>query len=102
MLSFIAAIFGAVWIQQHWQELLIGLGALIFLIAVLRARRKRQREAYLAMPVLFIGNKSTRVFHTCGCPKISNLSLENTVAFRTTNEVQRSGYKACGHCCQRL
>ena len=96
--TLIASIFGAVWIQEHWQEVLIGLAVLIVFIIYMCAKRKKRQAAYLALPVLYIGNKSTRTVHRLNCPKISNLSQQNTVAFRSVEEVQRSGYTPCGHC----
>lgn len=98
MFSFIATIFGAVWISEHWKELVIGLAVLCVLLVILNERKKRRRAEYLALPVLYIGNSTTRTVHRTNCQKISNLSPQNTVAFRSVEEVRRSGYTPCGHC----
>jgi len=98
MFTFFATIFSAIWIQEHWKEVVVGLIVLVALISIIRIRKKRQREAYLALPVLYIGNRSTRVFHTLSCPKIENLAPENSVPFRSRLEIQRMGYKPCSHC----
>ena len=98
MFSFIATIFGGIWISEHWKELLIGLGVLIAVIVMIHGRNKRRRAAYQALPVLYIGNSVTRTVHRTDCPKISNLSPQNAVAFRSVEEVRRSGYTPCGYC----
>lgn len=101
MFSFLAMIFSAAWIGKHLSEILIGLAAFLLLaILMVRSRRKR-RAAYLALPVQFIGNKSTKTFHAAGCPQLAKILPENRIAFRLPTETARLGYRPCGVCSPR-
>ena len=101
MFSFIATIISAVWIKQHLVEVLIGLAVLILLIILLVRRSRKRRAAYLALPVQFIGNKSTKIYHAAGCPQLSKIIPENRIAFRLPDETARMGYRPCGSCSPR-
>lgn len=98
MLTFFSAIFGAMWIQENWKTIVAVLVVLVVLLIYYRQKKKQRRAAYLALPVIYIGNSATRVYHRPSCQKIAGLSQQNAVAFRTQEEVIRSGYAPCGHC----
>lgn len=84
--------------KDNWPYIVAVLAVLIILFIVLHIRNKRRREVYLALPVLFIGNSSTHVYHTLSCSKASGLSPNNAVAFRSLDEIRRSGYTPCRYC----
>lgn len=98
MFSFFATLFSAVWIAEHWQLVVAVLAALILLAVILHRRKKARIAAYMALPVIYVGNKATRTFHRPGCSKLSSLAPLNTVHFRTVEEVQRFGYSPCNIC----
>ena len=98
MFSFLAAIFSLVWIQEHLALFLTILGALIALVVILVVRRRKRRQAYLALPVQFIGNKATRTYHAEGCPQLARILPGNRIAFRLPQETARMGYSPCGTC----
>lgn len=101
MFSFIAAVVSVVWIQEHLALVLAILAALIALIVFLAIRRRKRRQAYLALPVLFIGNRSTRTYHASGCPQLARISQVNLVAIRTRQDVARGRFSPCGTCCPK-
>lgn len=98
MFSFIASFIGVVWLMEHWVEVLIVFVLLIACILIVHHNRKKRREAYLALPVLYVGNKSTHVYHLPSCKYVAGLAPFNTVLFRTQDEVVRSGYSRCNVC----
>ena len=78
--------------------LLIG-AAIVFLLAVIiGVRSKKKRAAYLALPVIYIGNKQTRTYHRTSCRTLSDSNKSNLVAFRHPQEPIKAGYKPCGTC----
>lgn len=101
MLTFFAVIFSAAWIGKHLSEILIGLAVLILLIILMVRSRRKRRAAYLALPVQFIGNKSTKTYHAAGCPQLAKVIPENRIAFRLPEETARLGYRPCGSCSPR-
>ena len=98
MFSFFATVFSVVWISEHIKEVLIGLAVLLLIIILICSRRKKRRAAYLALPVRFVGNRSTKTYHAPGCPKLTQIAPANMVAFRLENETVRMGYRPCGTC----
>lgn len=98
MFAFFATIFSAVWVIDHLKEILIGVAIILALIIWYIVRNKRRRAAYLALPVMYVGNRETRTYHSPSCRMIQNANKANLVYFRTRDEVNRSGYKACGIC----
>lgn len=101
MLGFFASIFSVVWIQKHLALVLCVLAALLILIVFIIHRRRARRSAYLALPVQFIGNKSTKIYHTLDCPQLAKVAIINRIAFRLPEETKRLGYKPCGYCAPR-
>lgn len=98
MFSFFATIFSLVWIQQHL-PLVIGIVAAIFVLFVFLIRRHRKRiRAYLALPIMFIGNKATRIYHCADCPQLARSIPQNRVFFRLRQESERLGYSPCQIC----
>ena len=87
-----------VWISEHKTLFFAGLAIFLILIISLILRRRRKRAAYLALPVIYIGNRSTKTYHTPGCRMLSNISPANLVAFRIKGEPERMGYSRCGNC----
>lgn len=92
----IGALFG--FLRDNWPRLIGGIVVIVGLVIFLAVRRKKAREAYLAMPVLWIGNAGTKVVHSVACNQVANIARENRVAFRTAAEVQQAGYKRCNIC----
>lgn len=97
MFTFFAAVVSLVWIQQHL-ALVIGILAAIIILIIYFVHRRR---AYLALPVLFIGNKATKTFHCLDCPQLARVIPQNKVAFRLPAETARMGYHPCGTCSPR-
>ena len=98
MFGFLAAIFSLVWIQEHLALFLTILGALIALVVLLVRHRRKRRQAYLALPVQFIGNKATKTYHAAGCPQLARILPGTRIAFRLPQETARMGYSPCGSC----
>lgn len=98
MFSFFAYLIGGVWIIEHWKIVVSVLAALILLIVIHHRRKKARLAAYLALPVIYIGNKSTHVYHCPACSSLANLAPVNTIHFRAVEEVQRFGYSPCNIC----
>ena len=98
MLSFLATIFSIKFLVENWQVVLAVLVALIIIIIMISRSRKKKRAAYLALPVLYYGNRSTCTYHTTRCSKLEDVNPVNLVAFRHPDEVKRAGYKPCGIC----
>lgn len=97
-MNFIFSLVAVVWVVEHIWLMLGILAALILLAVLLMLWLKKRRRAYLALPVLLIGNKSTRVYHDLYCPKLSRANPNNLVGFRLQWEVSRSGYSPCAIC----
>ena len=94
MLSFIATVVYIHWITQNWPVLLI-----VFLVIFgLIIHHKNKRREYLALPVYFIGNKATKIYHKPDCPHLQKTVLANRIAFRLPAETARLGYRPCGDC----
>lgn len=98
MFSFFAYLFGGVWIAEHWKIIAAALVVLILLLLIHHRRKKARLAAYLALPVIYIGNKSTHVYHCPACSSIANLAPANTIYFRAVDEVRRFGYSPCNIC----
>ena len=81
--------------------IVIGIAALIVILCiVLAVKRKKERDAYLSKPVLYIGNASTKTFHTLLCPQSKSIGQQNKVAFRSAEEARQAGYHPCNNCCK--
>lgn len=98
MVDLILGVAAFVWLQEHLTAVLIVLGVLVALLIWSAWKRKKRREAYLALPVLYIGNTSTKVYHSRSCPQVAKIRQEHRVAFRVKGEPERAGYSACGSC----
>ena len=98
MFSFFATILSVTWLLNHLTEILIFCAALVALIIYIAVRNRKRRAAYLALPIIYIGNRETRTYHNTYCHTLKNASKANLVYFRTKDEVSRSGYKPCGTC----
>ncbi|MBQ1790158.1 MAG: hypothetical protein II008_08275 [Oscillospiraceae bacterium] len=101
MFEFLASLTVIVWIQKHPALTICILVSVIAIIIALHNRRKARIQAYLALPVQFIGNKSTKVFHCLNCSQLSNVAPINRIAFRLPDETVRAGYRPCGICSPR-
>ena len=98
MFSAIATVIGVSWLIENWKIVLV-IAVLIILLIILAVRKKKKRTAaYMAMPVICIGNRETRVYHMPSCRFLHNANKSNLVYFRTNDEIRRSGYKTCGSC----
>lgn len=98
MFSFIATLVSVTWIIEHLEIVCAVVAAIIALIIFMVVRRKKRRAAYLAMPVVFIGNTQTRTFHRLDCPHLKKIQPANRIAFRLESETDRLGYQPCGAC----
>ncbi len=47
---------------------------------------------------LFIGNSSSRIYHTNDCTSAAKISAANTVYFKTKKEALKAGYTPCKTC----
>lgn len=92
MFNFIALFAGFIWIQQHpILAAAIAIGIIAFIAWLIHRHR-----AYLALPIIYIGNKATRTYHTRSCDQLKQISPLHLVAFRRPNETK--GYKPCSLC----
>lgn len=98
MFTFFATIFSVKLLAENWKMIALILLVLLVFIVVLAWRRKKRRAAYLALPVIGIGNRSTHVYHRCDCPKIQSAGPLNLISFRHPNEIAKSGYQPCKYC----
>lgn len=98
MFSFFASVFTLVWIQEHLALVIGILAALIILIVLLVIRSRKRRRAYLALPVIFIGNKASMTYHCADCPQLARALQVNLVGLRLPKEAARYGFKPCGTC----
>ncbi len=98
MVSFFTYLIGGAWIIKHWKVIVTVLVVLTLLLLIRHRRKKARLAAYLALPVIYVGNKSTHVYHCPACSSIANLSPANTVHFRAADEVRRFGYSPCNIC----
>ena len=98
MFSFIVTVISLVWIQEHIALVLAIFAVLIALIVFRVVRSRKRRQAYLALPVLFIGNRSARTYHASGCPQLARINQANLVAIRTRQDVTRGRFSPCGTC----
>ena len=71
---------------------------IVFLIVRAVVKNKQRRAAYLALPVISIGNASTKTYHCPSCRQIENANRNNLIAFRHPSEPVRAGYKPCNIC----
>ena len=46
----------------------------------------------------FVGNKTSKTFHTEDCPVVKLMKAENKVVFKTAEEALKAGYTACQKC----
>ena len=97
-MNFIFSFITVAWIIRHIWLLLGILAALTLIIVLLLIHHKKRRRSYLALPVLLIGNKATKVYHDLYCAMLSGANRANLVGFRLEKEVARSGYAPCSVC----
>lgn len=85
-------------VLKYWYiaAALLLVGIIVYMIR--SNKQKKAREAYLSLPVLYIGNKQTRTYHVPTCRTLVNLDRSHTVAFRTRDEPAAAGYRPCGTC----
>ncbi len=98
MIAFLGTILGVKFVVEHQTEIIIALVALALLIIFLIVRHRKRRAAYLALPVLYVGNRSTRTYHLPSCQNVKNAKTANLVYFRLQDEPARYGFKPCGNC----
>lgn len=98
MFQFIAILVSATWLVDNWPIVVAVLVVVVLLIAARISQKRAARAAYLALPVIYIGNKSTHVYHCPQCEKLNSLAAANAVYFRTVDEVRRYGYTPCNIC----
>lgn len=98
MFTFLATIFSVKFLMENWKIVLAVVCAIIFIIFLIVRNRKKKRAAYLALPVLFIGNKTTCTYHRCNCSKLQGANPLNLISFRHPDEIRRLGYKPCQIC----
>ena len=98
MFTFIATIFSAKFLIENWKIILAVVVGLIIVIVLIVKNNKKKRAAYLALPVIAVGNKTTCTYHRCDCSAVKGANPLNLVAFRYQEEIRRSGYKPCGIC----
>ena len=98
MFSFLATIIGIGFISEHLTEFIIGIALFVALIVYLVVRKRKRQAAYYALPVIFIGNKETRTYHSPSCMMLKKANPANLVNFRSSNEPVQYGYKRCNIC----
>ena len=98
MFSFIASIIGIKFIIDHLTEVFLFVAGIIVFIIYIVVRNKKRRAAYLALPVLYIGNKETKTYHSTHCQMLSKSNPSNLVQFRSCDNPTMYGYKPCSLC----
>ena len=98
MFSAIASVVAIKWIIEHWIISAAVFVIIVALVVMAGKKRRQRRAAYMALPVLYIGNRDTCVYHSTSCRTLEKANRSNLIAFRTIDEVKRSGYKPCGTC----
>lgn len=84
--------------EKYWPYI-IGVGAALLLWIVIHVVRKRRaRDEYMSLPVIYVGNSATRTFHRPNCRTINGLNNTHGVPFRYRDEALRAGYTPCGIC----
>ena len=101
MFNLVATIFSVYWIVEHKEIVIVSLVVLLLLIVFLVRRRNKRISAYLALPIISIGNRETKTYHSVGCQTLKKAKPQNLVNFRTNEEITRSGYRPCGSCMRR-
>ena len=48
--------------------------------------------------IIYIGNKSSKLFHYSWCPSVNKMSASNKVEFYSKEDCISAGYKACQNC----
>ena len=97
-IAFVIIIGAVAAVLKYWYIAAALVVIAIIAYAVSSSRQKKAREAYLSLPVLYIGNKQTRTYHVPSCRTLTNLDRAHTVAFRTREEPAEAGYRPCGTC----
>ena len=59
------------------------------------SKNKKYRK-YLALPVLWVGDKASKVYHRNECELAEKIIPENRVVFRRAEEL--TGYHKCPYC----
>jgi len=75
----------------------IGL-VLTIAIIVHYTRKARRAQVQDTRPIIFIGNKQTKVFHFTSCRHVQNISNYDRIGFHNQDEALDLGYHACGTC----
>jgi methylphosphotriester-DNA--protein-cysteine methyltransferase len=76
--------------RKHGRPLALLL--LCLLLSVAAASHSAQQER------AFVGNKSTKKFHTMQCEWGKKISPKNRVVFHSVAEAEKAGYVACKVC----
>lgn len=77
--------------QDYWPYILGA--AIVLIVLILTAKNKRRK-----MPIQFIGNQSTKMYHMPTCQTLQNVKKSNLVGFVSREEAERAGYRPCGRC----
>ena len=46
----------------------------------------------------FVGNKSSKIFHTSACKSVGKMADKNKVTFGSKDEAVKAGFKPCKEC----
>lgn len=75
------------------------IGLLITVAIIVHYTRKARRaQVQDTRPIIFIGNKQTKVFHFTSCRHAQNISKYDRIGFHNQDEALDLGYHACGTC----
>lgn len=85
-------------LQDHWPIIAAVGGVLILALIILAMKRKKARKVYSSLPIVYVGNSSTKTYHLHTCRQALEIAPANKVGFRSREEAVRNGYKPCGAC----
>lgn len=105
MLTFVLVviIIALIWsgVSKMLAAWLIGAAiGLVLTIAIIvhYSRKARRAQVQDTRPIIFIGNKQTKVFHFTTCRHAQNISNYDRIGFHNQDEALDLGYHACGTC----
>ena len=100
ILLLIAAAAGTAikFLKDNWIIVAAVTAVLLILVIVFARKKAKERAAYLAQPVIYVGNSGTKTFHCLSCRQANGITDRNKVAFRSREEATSSGYSPCGIC----
>ena len=90
--------FLAYFISKYKVYIIVGIAVLVLLIILKVNSNKKKRAAYLALPVILIGNRATRTYHCPDCRQVKNVNPANLVYFRYRQEPVNARYSPCQIC----